>query len=119
VEALISPSEPPLGLTAVISPCALSRSGGMPGACGDASGIHLIRIGRRRHRLILGIVAVRILSVVLAGALWRVNPGRFLAGPMNRLVHLLAPHAGMGDSLARLIAAVLITAVAYVAAVIV
>jgi hypothetical protein len=98
---------------------AYGDSSDSPAGTGLVRDADLIRVGQRRHRLILGIVAVRILSVVLAAALWWVNPGRFLAGPMNRLVHLFAPHAGMGDGLARLIAAVLITAVAYVAAVIV
>jgi hypothetical protein len=79
----------------------------------------LIKVGRRRHRLVLGLIAARVASAALAAELWRVNLGPLLKSPMNRLVHLFAPHAGMDDGLARLLAAVLITAVAYIAAVIV
>ena len=79
----------------------------------------LIKVGRRRHRLILGLVACRILAVGLAAELWLVNIGPLLKGLMNQLVHLFAPHMGMDDGLARLLAAVLTTAAAYIAVIIV
>jgi hypothetical protein len=79
----------------------------------------LIKVGRRRRRLVLWLIATRILSLGLAAELWLVNLGPLLKGPMNRLVDLLAPHTRMGDGFARLLAAVLITAVIYLAAVIV
>jgi hypothetical protein len=79
----------------------------------------LIKAGRRRHRLVLGLVAGRILAVMLAAALWWINLGGLFRGLMNRLVHLFAPHAGMDDPLARLLAAVLITAATYIGAIIV
>jgi hypothetical protein len=74
---------------------------------------------QRRHRLVLWLIAARILSSGLAAELWWVNLGPLLKGPMNRLVHLLAPDAGMDGGLARLLAAVLISAVVYGALVIV
>jgi hypothetical protein len=78
----------------------------------------LITVGQRRHRLILLLIGARIMSVGLAAGLWSANLGPFLKGPMNRLVDLLAPHARMGDGFARFLAATLITAVVYTAAVI-
>jgi hypothetical protein len=79
----------------------------------------LIKVGRRRHRLVLGLIAARILSVGLAAELWWVNLGPLLKDPMNWLVDLLALHTAMGNGFARFLAAVLITAAVYVAAVIV
>lgn len=79
----------------------------------------LIKVGRRRHRLVLGLIAARIVSVGFAAELWWVNLGRLLKAPMNRLVNLLAPHAAMGDGFARFLAAVLIAAVVYMASVVV
>jgi hypothetical protein len=79
----------------------------------------LIKVGQRRNRLILWLIAARILAASLAAELWWVNLGPCLKGPMNRLVDLLAPHAAMGNGFARFLAAVLITAVVYMAMVIV
>ena len=78
----------------------------------------LIKVGRRRHRLILGLIAGRIVATGLATELWWVNLGPLLKGPMNRLVHLFAPHEGMGNGLARLLAAVLIAAAFYIVVII-
>jgi hypothetical protein len=78
----------------------------------------LIKVGQRRHRLVLWLVAARILTVGLAAELWQVNLGPFLKGPMNRLVALLAPHTAMGDGFARFLAATLIATVVYIAMVI-
>jgi hypothetical protein len=78
----------------------------------------LIEVGQRRHRLVLWLIGARLLATALAVGLWWVNLGRPLKGPMNQLVHLLTPKAGMDDVLARLIAAVLTTAVIYMVAVI-
>ena len=75
----------------------------------------LIKVGRRRHRLVLSLIAARILAVGLAAELWWVNLGPLLKDPMNRLVSLLAPHTAMGNGFARFLAAVTITAVVYVA----
>jgi hypothetical protein len=72
------------------------------------------RRGRYRRWLVTWLVAWRFLAVGLAAALWLVNPGRFLKGPMTRLVHLFAPHEGMSDGLARLLAVLLITSAAYI-----
>ena len=52
----------------------------------------LITVGQRRHRLVLLLIGARIMSVGLAAGLWSANLGPLLKGPMNRLVHLLAPH---------------------------
>jgi hypothetical protein len=79
----------------------------------------LREVGRRRHRLVLWLIGARLLVTALAAGLWWVNLGKPLKGPMNRLVQLLTPSAGMDDVLARLVAAVLIAAVIYIAAVIV
>jgi hypothetical protein len=79
----------------------------------------LIEVGQRRHRLILWLIALRALSVGLAAELWWVNVGPLLKRPMNRLVQLFAPRAGMDDGFARLLAAMFIAAAAYVAMVIV
>lgn len=78
----------------------------------------LITVGQRRHRLVLLLISARIASVGLAVGLWSANLGPLLKGPMNRLVDLLAPHVRMGDGFARLLAATLITAVIYTAAII-
>lgn len=78
----------------------------------------LIKVGRRRHRLVLWLIAARILTAGLAVELWWANLGPLLKGPMNRLVHLFAPHTAMGDGFARFLAATLITAAVYMAAVI-
>jgi hypothetical protein len=87
-----------------------------PSVVGDDD---LAKVRRRRHRLVLGLITGRALAAGLAAELWLVNLGPLLKGPMNRLVHLFAPRAGMDDSLARLLAAVLIASVAYGAVVIV
>jgi hypothetical protein len=79
----------------------------------------LTEVGRRRHRLVLWLIAARILAVGLGVELWRVDLGAFLKGPMNRLVNLLDPHTAMGNGFARFLAATLITAVVYMVAVIV
>ena len=79
----------------------------------------LAKVGHRRHRLVLWLIAARIVSVGLAAELWSVNLGTFLKGPMNWLVDLLAPHTRMGDGFARFLAATLLTAIGYVAVVIV
>jgi hypothetical protein len=79
----------------------------------------LSEVGRRRHRLVLWLIGARLSVTALAVGLWSVNLGKPLKGPMNRLVHLLTPSAGMDDALARLVAAVLIAGVVYIAAVIV
>ena len=79
----------------------------------------LIKAGRRRHRLVLGLIASRIASVGLVAWLWLVDLGPLLKVPMNRLVHLFAPHTGMDERLARLLAAVLSATVAYIALVVV
>jgi hypothetical protein len=78
----------------------------------------LVKVGQRRHRLILWLIAARILAIGLGVELWWVNLGPLLKGPMNWLVHLLAPHTAMGNDFARFLAATLITAVVYMAAVI-
>jgi hypothetical protein len=79
----------------------------------------LIEVGRRRHRLVLWLIGARLSVTALAAGLWWANLGKPLKGPMNRLVQLLTPSAGIDDVLARLVAALLIAAVAYIAAVIV
>ena len=78
----------------------------------------LIEVGQRRHRLILWLITARMLSVGLAAELWWVNAGPLLKSPMNRLLQLFTPGAGMDDGLARLLAAMLITAAAYAALVV-
>jgi hypothetical protein len=78
----------------------------------------LVKVGQRRHRLILWLIAARILAIGLGVELWWVDLGPLLKGPMNWLVHLLAPHTAMGNGFARFLAATLITAVVYMAAVI-
>jgi hypothetical protein len=78
----------------------------------------LIKVGKRRHRLVLGLIAGRIIATGLAIKLWWANVGPLFKGPMNRLVHLFAPHEGMDNGLARLLAAVLIAAVFYLAVII-
>ena len=78
----------------------------------------LIEVGRRRHRLVLALIAARAAAAGLAAGLWLANFGPFLKGPMNRLAGLLAPHMTMGDGFARLLAATLIAAMTYMAAVI-
>jgi hypothetical protein len=79
----------------------------------------LHKVGRRRHRLVLSLIAFRILAAGLGVELWRVNLGPLLNRPMNRLVDLLSPHTAMGNGFARFLAATLITTVVYMAAVIV
>lgn len=79
----------------------------------------LIKVGQRRHRLVLWLIAARILTVGLGVELWWANLGPLLKGPMNRLVDLFAPHTAMGSGFARFLAATLIAAVVYIAAVIV
>lgn len=76
----------------------------------------LKRAGKRRHRLVLLLIAARILAPVLAAVLWLINPGPLLDKPVNQLAHLLAPHMRMGDSYARPLAATLLTAAVYLAA---
>jgi hypothetical protein len=78
----------------------------------------LVKVGQRRHRLILWLIAARILAIGLGVELWWVDLGPLLKGPMNWLVHLLAPHTAMGNGFARFLAATLITTVVYMAAVI-
>jgi hypothetical protein len=78
----------------------------------------LIEVGRRRHWLALALITARIAAVGLAAGLWLADFGPPLKGPMNRLADLLAPHMTMGDGSARLLAATLIAAAAYTAAVI-
>jgi hypothetical protein len=77
----------------------------------------LKKAGQRRHRLVLWLIAARIVAVGLVAELWWVNLGPLLKHPMNRLVHLLAPHIAMGDGFARFLAAMLMTTVIYMAAV--
>jgi hypothetical protein len=79
----------------------------------------LIKVGRRRHRLVLGLITARLTSAWLVAWLWLVDLGPILKDPMNRLVHLFAPRTGMNEGLARPLAALLTTAVAYIAVVIV
>lgn len=70
--------------------------------------------GQRRRWLVAWLLAWRFLAVGIGVALWQVNPAPLLMHPMNWLVHLFAPHAGMSNSLARLAAVALITAAAYI-----
>jgi hypothetical protein len=79
----------------------------------------LIKVGRRRHRLVLGLITARLTSAWLVAWLWLVDLGPLLKDPMNRLVHLFAPRTGMEEGLARPLAALLTTAVAYIAVIIV
>jgi pimeloyl-ACP methyl ester carboxylesterase len=79
----------------------------------------LVEVGRRRHQLILSLIAARILALGLAVVLWQLNLGSRFKGPMNRLVELLAPHTEMGTGFARFTAAILITVVFYIVMIIV
>jgi hypothetical protein len=76
----------------------------------------LKQAGQRRHRLVLLLIAARIIAPVMAAVLWLINPGLLLYKPVNQLAHLLAPHIRMGDSYARFLAATLLTAAVYLAA---
>ncbi len=83
-------------------------------AHGDAAGPRLVHdedlteAKRRRHRLVALLVGGRMLAATVGVVLWWFNPGPLLKDPMNSLVHLVAPHTGMGDRLARLIAAAIL-----------
>ena len=57
-------------------------------------------LGQRRHRLILLLIAARILSPVLATGLWLINLGPLLDKSVNQLADLLDPHIRMGESYA-------------------
>ncbi len=77
------------------------------------SAADLKNASQRRRWLVAWLLGWRFLAVGMGVALWQVNPGPILKHPMNWLVHLFAPHAGMSDGLARLVAVLLITAAAY------
>ena len=106
-------------LSQLVNDLVAAAHGDSPPGTQVVSDADLIKVGQRRHRLVLSLIAARILSVGLAAELWLVNLGPLLKHPMNRLVDLLAPHIRMGDGFARLLAAALITAAVYVAVVIV
>jgi hypothetical protein len=74
----------------------------------------LIKVGRRRHRLVLSLIAARILSIGLVVGLWWLNLGPVLRDPANRLISLFAHDTAMSNGFARFVAAILIAAVAYV-----
>lgn len=92
---------------------------------GDAAGPRLVHdedlteVKRRRHRLVAMLVGDRMLAATVGVVLWWFNPGPLLKDPMNSLVHLVAPHTGMGDRLARFIAAAILMALFYVVVVLV
>jgi hypothetical protein len=73
----------------------------------------LRRAGRRRHRLVLVLIACRVLSVGLAAWLWLADLGPHLEDPMNWVMGLFVPHAHMNEGLARFAAALLIATVVY------
>lgn len=76
----------------------------------------LKQAGQRRHRLVLLLIAARILAPVITTALWLLNLGPLLDRPVNQLALLIAPHVRMGESYTRLLAATLLTAAVYLAA---
>jgi hypothetical protein len=73
--------------------------------------------GKRRRRLVIWLIAGRVLSVGVAALLWWLNPGPLLKDPMNWVMDLFVPHTRIGDLVARFVAALLVTAVFYVAVV--
>jgi hypothetical protein len=105
-------------LSRLVNDLAAAAYGGSPAGPKVVHDEDLVKVGQRRHRLVLLLIAARILAIGLAAELWRANLGPLLKEPMNRLVDLLAPHTRMGDSFARFLAATLITAAIYLAAVI-
>jgi hypothetical protein len=78
----------------------------------------LIKVGQRRHRLILWLIAGRILTLCAATGLWCSNLGPLFNGPMNRVADLLHPHTQMNNSAARAAAALLMAAALYIGVII-
>ena len=106
-------------LSQLINDLAAAAYGNSPSGPRVVCDDDLIKVGRRRHRLVLWLIAARILAAGLAVELWWANLGPLLKGPMNRLVDLFAPHTALGNGFVRFLAATLITAAVYMAAVIV
>jgi len=74
---------------------------------------------RRRRWWIRWLIAARVAAIALMATLVWADPGRILKQPMQQLMHLFAVPAGMNnDTTIRLLAAALITAAFYAAAVI-
>jgi len=93
---------------------AAARKDGGSQAPSLVSAANVKNASQRRRWLVAWLLGWRFLAVGIGVALWQVNPGSILKHPMNWLVHLFAPHAGMSDGLARMAAVVLITAAAYI-----
>ncbi len=74
---------------------------------------HLEQAGRRRRRLVCGLVTARVLMAGVVVLAWLRGPVRFFQGPMNQLTHLADPHMHMSHGLVRVVAAALITAASY------
>jgi hypothetical protein len=77
----------------------------------------LTDVKRRRHRLVRWLVAGRTFAAAMGVALWWFNPAPLFKDPMNQVVQLMAPNAGMGDGLAQLVATVVLMAMFYVVAI--
>jgi hypothetical protein len=74
----------------------------------------LTNASQLRRWLVAWLLSWRFIGVGLVAVLWQVNPGPLFKHPMNWLVHLFAPDAGMSNGLARFLAVLLTTAAAYV-----
>jgi hypothetical protein len=106
-------------LSQLINDLAAAAYGNSPAGPKIVCDDDLKKVGKRRHRLALWLIAARISVVGLAVELWQVNLSPLLKRPMNRLVELLAPHTAMGNGFARFLAATLISAGVYIALLIV
>jgi hypothetical protein len=106
-------------LSQLINDLAAAAYGDSPAGPRVVDDDDLIKVGKRRHRLALWLIAARILAIGLAVELWQVNLGSLLKRPMDRVVELLAGHMAIGNGFARLLAAMLIAAAVYIALVIV